>query len=70
MPVCRDPILSLLPSKPPDRPTDIITPAHEPLNIEDEPIDVDAIEPNLNMDFDGKSTQQEGNIHEVYKRLG
>ena len=29
-----------------------ITPAYQPPKIEDEPVDVDAIEPDLNTDFE------------------
>ena len=32
-------------------PIDIITDVYQPPKIEDEPVNVDAIEPDLNMDF-------------------
>ena len=38
--------------------------------IEDEPIHVDATEPDLITDFDEKNPQHEGIIHEVYERPG
>ena len=68
LPVCKDPILPLLPFKPTDKPIDTMTPAYKPPRIEDEPIDVDAIEPNLNKDFAENAPQQAGIIHEVYER--
>ena len=51
-------------------PLDIITPAYQPPKIEDEPVDVDAIVPDLDMDFKENSPQQEGIIHDVYEKPG
>ena len=66
LPVCKDPILPTLPPKPPDMPIDIVTSAYQPSNIEDEAVDVEAIEPELNTAFKENAPQQEGIIHEVY----
>ena len=52
MPVFRDHILPPHPSTPPDIPIDSITTVYQPPRIEDETIDVDAIEPDLNPDFE------------------
>ena len=48
-------------------PIDTITPAYQPPKIEDKPVDVDANEPDLNMDFEENVSQQEGIIHEAYE---
>ena len=50
-------------------PMDTSTPGYQPPKIEDEPIVVEATEPDLNTDFEENVPQQEGIIHEVYKRL-
>ena len=47
-----------------------ITPAYQPPKIEDEPVHVDAIEPDLCIDSEENAPQQEGIIHEVYERPG
>ena len=51
-------------------PIDTVTPAYQPLKIEDDPVDIEAIEPNLNMDFEENAPQQEGITHEVYDSSG
>ena len=51
LPVCKNPILPLPPSKSPDRSIDTITSAYQPPKIEDGLVDVDANEPDLNTDF-------------------
>ena len=66
MPVCREPFLPPPPPKLPDVPIDSITPAYQLPKIEDEPIDVDAIQPKLNTEFEENLPQQEGIIHDVY----
>ena len=43
---------------------------YQPPKIEGEPVDIDAIEPDLNIDFEENSPQQEGIIYEVYERPG
>ena len=68
MPVCRDLIFPPPPHKPPDRPIDTTTPAHQPPKIEDKPVDIDTIKPDLNMDLEENAPQQEGIINEVYER--
>ena len=49
-------------------PIDLMTIVYKLPRIKDEPIDVDAIEPELNMEFDEYAPQQQGIIHEVYER--
>ena len=66
LPVCKDPILPL----PPHIPIYTITAAHQPPKIEDKPIDVDATEPDLNVDFEEHTPQQERITHDVYERPG
>ena len=39
--------------------------AYQPPKTEDEPVDVDAIEPDLNVDFEENASQQEGITHEA-----
>ena len=54
-------------------PIGTITPAYQPPKIEDETVDVDAIEPDLNTDYEENVPQQEGSkegIHEIYERPG
>ena len=47
-----------------------VTPAYQQPKIEDEPVDGDATEPDLNMDFEENVPQQPGIIHEVYEKPG
>ena len=54
MPVCKAPILPSPQSKPPYMPMDTLPVPYQPPKIEDEPVDVDAIEPDLNTDFEKK----------------
>ena len=58
LPVCKDLILPPPPPKPPNMSIDTIIPAYQLMRIEDELVDVDAIEPDLN-----KYIKE--NIHEV-----
>ena len=54
--MCKDSILPPLP-KPPDIHIETITPAYQPSKIENEPLVVDATEPNLNTDFEENAPQ-------------
>ena len=51
-------------------PIDSITPLHKMPTQEDESIDVNAIEPVLNTEFEENVPQHKGIIHEVYDRPG
>ena len=64
--VCKDPILPTPSPKPPDMPINMIIPAYQQPQIEDEAIDVEAIEPEPSTDFAENAPQQEGIIHQVY----
>ena len=44
---------------------EMLTPMHQPTKIEEEPIDVDALELKLNTDFAESVPHQEEIIHEV-----
>ena len=57
MPVCREPILPLFPPKLPDMPIDSITSVCQLSRIEDEPIDVDAIDSKQNMEFEENASK-------------
>ena len=50
--VCKDPILPSPPPKPSDMPVDRLAPVYKMCTIEDEPVDVDAIESYVNTDFE------------------
>ena len=51
-------------------PIDTITPAYHPPKIENELVDVDAVEPDLNTDLEENAPHQEGIISEVYETPG
>ena len=57
LPICKDHVLSSAPPKPPNIPKDTKNPPYEPAKIKDKPVEVDAIEADLNTDF-GKNAQQ------------
>ena len=65
LPVCKDDILPPPSPKQPDRPIDMTTQTYQTPKIEDEPVDVDATEPELNVDIEENAPQQEGIIHDV-----
>ena len=52
LPVCRDPIHPPPPPKPSDMPKDTLILVFQPPKNEDEPIDVDAIEPDINTELE------------------
>ena len=58
------------PPKPPDTPIDTIILVCQPPKFENEPVDVAAIEPDLNMNFKEIIPQQKRIIHEVHERSG
>ena len=47
-------------------PTDTLTPAYQTPKIENETVDVAAIEPNVKTDFEENASHQEGIIHDLY----
>ena len=67
LPVCKDTILQPPSPKPPHMPIDRITSAYQQSKIKDKPMDIKAIEPDLNTDFKENATQQEGIICELYE---
>ena len=68
--MCRYPILPPPTPKLPDMPINSIYAVHQLPRIKDESIDVDAIEPELNMEFKKNAPLLEWIIHEVYERPG
>ena len=68
--VYKNPILAPSPSERPDMPIDTLKPMYKPPRIEDELVHIDAIEPDLNTDFEENAPQQDGIIYEVYERPG
>ena len=67
LPTYRDPILPVQQHKPPNMP---LTPSYQSPCINNKPIDIDAIEPDLNITFEENASHQEGITYEVYNRTG
>ena len=53
--VCKDTILLPSPPKPCDMPIHILNTMYQPSKVEYEPVDVDALKPDLNRDFEDNS---------------
>ena len=70
LPAYKDSILPLPTPQSPDVPVGPLISIYQLPNTEKEPVDLDAIEPDWNTNFEENTTQQEGILHEVYKRPG
>ena len=68
IPVYKYPLLLPPPPKALDIPTGPLIPAYHMSNTKNEPVDVNAVEPELNMDFEENAPQQRGILHEAYRK--